>query len=486
MRLSLIYIASAIGTVLASGAITFNVNSVNVPGCASAGYLLTDLLDDAFGKRDSVSSNVSLSSSYNFYVTEVEAGTPPQKLQVGFDTGSPYLWFFGPNGSVTNASQFYPNESSTLQYDNQNFSIAYAAGFVNGIWVNDNIQISDNVIEEFPFGVVNQYSLGAEIPGLIGIGPGPNLTNETYSNVPEAFYQQGVTNSPIFSLFLDKDTNAGGVIFGGIDTTRFKPPVYQYNIVKSGYPNQPAYYYQLRLDAMAVNGNNYSVGNIAVLDTGAPFCSLPANFIAQVGNKTGLTPYSKYQTYYVNGTQEYDKSVVISVMLGHFKVDIPITEFLVPGSYLWGTDGPQGVMALAMLGGNQYVLGDVFFKHVYSAFDSKNSMVYLANSSKDFTKSNVVELQGSEFPGAIQGYVPVSGPTTLTPRPPNTSVTGTAPMEGNGGYSVSSSAQPTTTVFVTVTSSVTKSSETSTGLPGFLEVDSILDALGLTNLTERL
>jgi hypothetical protein len=59
-------------------------------------------------------------------------------------------------------------------------------------------------------------------------------------------------------------------------------------------------------------------------------------------------------------------------------------------------------------------------------------------------------------------------------------------MEGNGGYSVSSSAQPTTTVFVTVTSSVTKSSETSTVSPGFLEVDSILEALGLTNLTERL
>lgn len=411
MKLTTITTTISVGAALVNAdAVSFNLHSRNMPSKNPASYIFHPKASYASFKennkdldtRDTVEGDLDLTPSYNFYITNISIGTPPQELEVGFDTGSPYLWVYGPEGSYNDAKMFYPNKSSSFEYQNRNFTAAYGAGFLSGKWGDDKLHVGDDKLEEFPFGVIDNFKVSAGVPGLIGIGPGPNLTNQTYSNVPEAFYQTGKTKSPVFSVFLDSKTDDGGVIFGGYDDTKYTGKVYEYDVVSESQ-GMPNYYYNLRMDGLQLNDEPYKIRNNILLDTGSPFFQLPPGFVKKLGQKYGLTENKKYQAWYMgeNATVNYDDT--ISIQFGKFKAEIPIKDLVVPGEHLWVDDGPQNVKALGVMGAPSYVLGDVFFKHVYTMFDSLNSKIYLAKASHDFSKENPQELDGPGFPGAIQG-----------------------------------------------------------------------------------
>ncbi|KAA8909703.1 hypothetical protein TRICI_004412 [Trichomonascus ciferrii] len=431
-----IALASAITAGLAAvgdaSAVLFPLTGKNMPSNKGFGsYMMNNRAGrNSLYLRDTVETNVSLTTSYNFYVTNISIGTPGQDLEVGFDTGSPYLWVYGPNDTFEDAKQFYPEKSDSFEPIDKNFTIQYGAGMFQGKWGSDDVHVGDYVAEDFPFGVIEQFHTTAGVPGLIGIGPGPNLTNETYSNVPEAFYQNNVTESPIFSVYLDANSDNGGVIFGGHDPTKYEKPIYQYEIV-SNSQTMPTYYYQVRLDSLALNGEDYKVSNVVVLDTGSPFCQLPPGFVEKLGKKLGFKQYEKYQAWYAEKDVKVDPSIKVSFNIGKLSVDVPAKDLLVPGEHLWVDDGPKDKTALAIMGARSYVLGDVFFKHVYAGFDSLNRKIYLAKATNNFKRDKVTEIKGTEFPGAVDGAEGDETETTLTPRPSGTS----APSTGGGGQS---------------------------------------------------
>lgn len=400
------------GVTAAGSAVKFPLTGKNLPSKGGgASYIMQPGGAAARGAtiaaRDSVQTNLSLTTSYNFYLTNISIGNPEQDLEVGFDTGSPYLWVYGPEKTWEDAKQFYPDKSDSFQQEDKNFSIQYGAGVFQGHWGTDDVHVGEYTAKEFPFGVIEDFHASAGVPGLIGIGPGPNLTNESYANVPEAFYQNKVTESPIFSVYLDSDSTNGGVIFGGHDPSKYQKPIYEYEIV-SNSQTMPTYYYQLRLDSTALNNETYKVGNVVVLDTGSPFCQLPPGFVEKIGKKLGFKEYEKYQAWYSTEKDvKVDDSIIVSFNMGKLTVDIPAKDLLVPGKHLWVDDGPddapEDAQALAIMGAPEYVLGDAFFKHVYTAFDSLNRKIYLAKATNNYDEEQVTDLKGTDFPGAEPG-----------------------------------------------------------------------------------
>lgn len=428
-----IALASAILAGLAAvgdaSAVLFPLTGKNMPSKKGfASYMMNNRAGrNSLYLRDTVETNVSLTTSYNFYVTNISIGTPQQDFEVGFDTGSPYLWVYGPNDTFQDANQFHPDESETFEPIDKNFTIQYGAGMFKGKWASDDVHVGEYVAEDFPFGVIEEFHTTAGVPGLIGIGPGPNLTNETYSNVPEAFYQNNVTESPIFSVYLDSNSQNGGIIFGGYDPTKYQKPIYEYDIVDNSQA-MPTYYYQVRLDSLALNDEDYRVSNVVVLDTGSPFCQLPPGFVEKLGKKLGFTQYEKYQAWYADKDVKVDPSITVSFNIGKLTVDIPAKDLLVPGEHLWVDDGPKDKLALAIMGSRSYLLGDVFFKHVYAGFDSLNRKIYLAKTTNNYSIDKVTEINGFEFPGAVDGAKGNESETSQSP-PSGSS----APSTGGGG-----------------------------------------------------
>lgn len=427
----------------------------DVPGAQSTNQNFPSVLE-----LDALTNNLTLTTSYNFYLTNVTFGEPGQQLELGFDTGSPYLWVYGPNGSFGDAPMFYPSKSSTYQQTNKSFSGLYGAGAVYGKWGIDNLQIANGTLNQFPFGVIESFQISAGVPGLIGLGPNyENLTSRSYSNVPEALYLQNVTSSPAFSVYLD-DATGGGVIFGGIDKSRYEGPFYDFDIAKIG--SRPTYYYQLHLNGLGINDSRYDVFNTAILDTGSPFCQLPYGFVDQVGQSLNLTFNNKYRTYYAPEGQKIVSNSTIHFKLGNFEVDIPISEFIVPGEYVWVDDGPKNVQALGLMSAPQYVLGDGFFRGIYAVLDSMHKKIYLAKSAGGNNGTfvpQVEDLPVSGIPGAKVGPIsvntknPYTYPTATSYGLP-TNIATSAPLEENMAQVSSGTgwaSEPVTTLEVTMT-----------------------------------
>merc|ERR1719422_1892525 len=77
------------------------------------------------------------------YFGEVDIGTPPQKFQVIYDTGSSNLWV--PSKSCTNCKHGSPadDSSKSTKYvkDGQSFALQYGTGSCNGFLSKDDVTL---------------------------------------------------------------------------------------------------------------------------------------------------------------------------------------------------------------------------------------------------------------------------------------------------------------------------------------------------------
>ena len=114
------------------------------------------------------------------YFGEIELGTPPQKFEVIFDTGSSDLWVTSSackSPFCVFKSKYHANASSTHQVNGTSFVIKYGSGPVEGYTSADNMLLSsDLLIKGQTFGeVVKVSGLGPEFAlgkfdGILGLG----------------------------------------------------------------------------------------------------------------------------------------------------------------------------------------------------------------------------------------------------------------------------------------------------------------------------
>lgn len=451
-------------TASASGTIEFPVKAKNY--APSNRFKGSSKDSSELSQRDlTLQNSLNLTTSYNYFLTNISIGTPAQEIEVAFDTGSPFLWVFGQNGSYNNATRFDPSKSSTYESLDEDFQALYGAGGVWGEWSTDDIifeQSGNYSIKDFPFGLIDQYQLAAGVPGLIGLGIGADLGiyNKSYQNVPDAYYEQNITSSPAFSVFFDSD-DSGSVIFGGVDKTKFKKPFYGYDISTATSPGQGTYYYQIQLNYLTLDDEEpYKIFGSAVLDTGSPFSQVPPNFVKKVGEKLGLSYYPKYQCYYANKTvdelsKHINGSTTVSFTFGNFEVEVPIRDMLVPGTHIWVDDGPQNATAVALLGASSYVIGDHFFRNAYTVLDSLNRRVYLAHGNKNATihsnstnifalDSNCTNLHAIEGKNASGNPYSYTKLTTIPPAYASSTMKASAVLSSNVAAATTDAASTTT------------------------------------------
>lgn len=374
-----------------------------------------------------VGQDVTLTPSYNFYYGDIYIGTPSQRAEVLLDTGSPVSWVFGPNGSSNDAPMFYYNESSTFSWENESFSARYGSGQYLGHWAHDYVYTDISVLPkgvngtstssngtsstlngtagiyngssprvDFELGVVSSFAAAAGAPGLLGLSPhiegsGPS----SYKTFPEALFAQNVTSSSAFSVLLDG--SAGKFIFGGVDLAQAELPFHRFQgeVNNTNYAGTWIVHSNtLQLD----HGDNYTWRSPVTLDTGSPITLLPQGFVRKVAEKFNLSKNEKYEAYYTDSDPSKLNGTV-TFNLGHLAVDIPISKLFVPASYIWLNNGPQNVSALSLVPSPNFLLGDSFFRHVYTVFDSSSSSVYISrrrhtNSSKIVDVSDIPAVNG--------------------------------------------------------------------------------------------
>ncbi|KAI8613835.1 aspartic peptidase domain-containing protein [Chytriomyces sp. MP71] len=168
------------------------------------------------------------------YRASIDVGTPAQKFNVLFDTGSFTMWLYGAtctSPACKGARDTYDvTKSRTGQSLNKPASQMYADGSgYNGTLVTDAVNVGGYNVSNFQFTQVTQYTSSSPSgvspaddyqDGIVGMGFHPQVDGAT-NTLMEQLVVNGNLPYQQFSWYITADESQGFATFGGYDVTLF-------------------------------------------------------------------------------------------------------------------------------------------------------------------------------------------------------------------------------------------------------------------------
>lgn len=310
------------------------------------------------------------------YYGEIELGTPGQKFNVIFDTGSSDLWVAGSgcDSSCGRHPKYNSAKSSTYVANGTAFNIMYGSGPVSGYESIDTLTMGGLVVKSQEFAEVTDASgLGAayklgKFDGILGLAFPILSVNHVPTCFENAVTQKLVSNAE-FSFYLgDSTKDRGELVLGGADPAHYTGPM-------TYVPLKAATYWEITLDQLKIGSTSFipDGGNNAIVDSGTSILTGPADSVKQIAESLGAKPLGKTGEYMVD----------CSATLPNFDFIINgVTYTLTPSDYLI-PDGDScllGFMALDIPRptGPLWILGDIFMRKYYTTFDVANQRVGFA------------------------------------------------------------------------------------------------------------
>jgi len=356
------------------------------------------------------------------------------------DTGSSDLWVNTPGSRLcqlqaqhcTFAGTYTANSSSTYQYVGSYFNISYVDGSgASGDYASDTVSFGSTKIDRLQFGI-GYNSTNAQ--GILGIGYPINEVQvgragkQPYPNLPAQMVADGMIQSNAYSLWLnDLDANTGNILFGGIDSAKFVPPL-------QAVPVQPEQgffaEFLITLTGVSLSGtsvaSNSEMALAVLLDTGSSLTYLPDDMVSTIYNRVGAQFDSSNGAAYVPCSLANDATTfaftfsepTITVDMNEMVLDM----FLSNGRRPKFQDGTTACLfGIAPAGQGTNVLGDTFLRSAYVVYDLANNEISLAQTKFNVTTSEILEIGTgtSSVPGATKVSNPVaategiSGPRTI-------------------------------------------------------------------------
>lgn len=310
-----------------------------------------------------------------YYYGEVIIGTPGDKVRLVFDTGSPSLWVYSGSGwrswlcpSCWVHNTYHHSRSSTYSPVGKDITINYVSGYMSGYSSQDlltigNLSVRVELVEatRVPF----FSSLMEQFDGILGLSPCPDASCPYFKELTDPVIHSILTHlsSPTFSIYLDRSGGGTGEItFGGTNQDLF------YEDSLKMHPTTTTYTWTLAIESVWVGEKmllNYT-SNLAeaYIDTGTTLIVGPPMDVRKILAEMGI-PYG------------------VEVPCSRIR-DLPSITFVIGGEKYTLTSqdfaslrekplfGPalcsHGFEGIA-LGGNTWILGDVFLGNYYSLFN---------------------------------------------------------------------------------------------------------------------
>ncbi|XP_061013095.1 pregnancy-associated glycoprotein 1-like [Dama dama] len=224
------------------------------------------------------------------YVGNITIGTPPQKFQVIFDTGSSDLWV----PSVLCTSRFCSShalfrhrESSTFQPTQETLSLIYVSGRMKGVVALDTVRIGDLVSTDQRFGLSMKQSgfEGKPFDGVLGLNY-PNLSFTGGIPIFDNLMNQGAISEPVFAFYLSKSKPEGSVVMlGGVDKSYYQGALNWVPLIQAGD-------WRVHMDRISMNRRIIACngGCEAIVDTGTSLILGPGKLVDNILRLTGATP----------------------------------------------------------------------------------------------------------------------------------------------------------------------------------------------------
>ncbi|CAA3011737.1 cyprosin-like [Olea europaea subsp. europaea] len=227
------------------------------------------------------------------YYGEISIGSPPQNFTVIFDTGSSNLWVPSSKCYLSIACYFHSkykaSKSSTYKKNGKPCSIHYGSGSISGHFSQDNVGVGDVVVTDQVFiEATREPSLTfiiAKFDGILGLG----FQEISVGDQVPVWYnmvKQGLVDEPVFSFWLNRDTEAeegGEIVFGGVDPKHYKGKHSYVPVTKKGY-------WQFEMGDFLIGNLSTGFcegGCAAIIDSGTSLLAGPTTVITQINHAIG-------------------------------------------------------------------------------------------------------------------------------------------------------------------------------------------------------
>lgn len=329
-----------------------------------------------------------------YLYTNITLGTPPQKFEVTFDTGSADLWVpTAPDQQCSGqcpatAGAFDADASSTYSLLNNNFDVGYIGDPNNrGNWVSDTLTVGSVTLPQFSFGTVQ-----TEDGGIFGVSFEEQESSaddgETYPNFVFASKQQGYIDRAVFSIF-SPSASSSEVTFllGGIDHAKFSGDL-AWNKVPD--PSRGA---SILVDDFSVNGVNFSLYSSFAVDTGSVATLIPDDVFQHLTRTVQVGSWIPDLGVY---TIDCNAEPSISFNLPNGTIHAHPETMVVPISRLSGNQSDTGCY-FGLVSSETYdgisILGDSFLRNAYAVFDLEDYKLGFAQALYT-DKSDIQPVQG--------------------------------------------------------------------------------------------
>jgi len=324
------------------------------------------------------------------YYGPIELGTPGQKFNVIFDTGSSNLWVPSATCPIWELacrthSRYDSTESSTYKPNGTEFEIHYGSGSMSGFLSTDTCCVAGVCVDDQTFAEATHEPglsfVAAKFDGILGMGF-PQIAVLGVNPVFNNMIEQGAVEEPIFSFWLNRDPNAdigGELILGGSDPLFYEGNMTYIPVQREGYWEVAMDSIVLGEDVIGCNG-----GCTAIVDTGSSLLVGPTVETEAINKIIGGIELIPGTGQYQIICEEIPNLPTIDFTLGGTVFPLEGKDYvLVIEQCILGqcqTQCISGFMGLDLPMGPWWILGDVFIGKYYSEYDMGNSRVGLANS----------------------------------------------------------------------------------------------------------
>ncbi|KAF9221208.1 Asp-domain-containing protein [Gyrodon lividus] len=309
----------------------------------------------------------SLPDEPNTWFGTISVGTPLKTYIVLFDTGSSDLLLPGDDcDDSCDGHEIY--ESSTSVNLDESFVVRFAndqSAF--GYQYTDNVTIVGLTANGQTLGAASHYSHGLQIEqfipdGLMGMGF-QAISEYNQSPVFQTLVTQGQTDEPVFAFSLVDPV--AELYIGGTNPDMYIGDFSWAHVIQHGF-------WEVTMDNVLANGQTVLTNIATIIDTGSDLIHGTPSDVAAFYEAIGGTYEPNDHTFY---TFPCDAVPSVSLTFGG------VSFFIPPETFNMGTSADDPSLCLgAIVAGRftSWVVGGVFLRHVYTAFDLVNLRVGFA------------------------------------------------------------------------------------------------------------
>jgi len=310
------------------------------------------------------------------YYAEIHIGTPPQKFNMIYDTGSSDLWVpavkcrhcgFKIIGMGKN--KYDAAKSSTHVDDGKAFSIRYGSGAVSGKYEKDTVTLGEDItVLDHKFASIHDVGgmgvgyLFGKFDGLVGLGF--DSISQAGKTVFSAAVDAGLLEKNMFAFYLG-DNAEGELTFGGYDEEKYEGNITWVDLSEKTY-------WRVNVDGAKIGTKKFGKTD-AIVDSGTSLIVGPKKDVNAIAKIIGAKRL-------ITGQYTVDCDKIDDIPDMSWTIDG--TVFTVPGKKL--VLNTSGMCLLAITGmdfpppGPKWILGDVFMRQYYSIFDYEGGRIGLA------------------------------------------------------------------------------------------------------------